>query len=211
MKNKNPRLSELFKTPKRRTYTLAGITALTVGIFVFFTLRPTFVKIAELNKEISDKREFLEEIDVKLDAINFLISERRSVTSELTCFAESFPEEKKTGFIVANLSEIAEIKNVDLMNVEIDDDIDETELTNLDELGSAVAVKVNINVEGSLSDLEKYIEHLENFPRILDIDLISYSKVDLSRFEGDLANYKPIRCNISVYMYHWSEEVEEES
>ncbi|MFC1780403.1 type 4a pilus biogenesis protein PilO [Patescibacteria group bacterium] len=211
MKDQNPRLSELFKTPKRKTYTLAGITALTVGIFVFLTLRPTFVKIAELNREINDKSEFLEKIDDKLEAINSLISDKQSVTSELTYFAKDFPEEKKTGFIVANLSEIAEEKSVDLMNVEIDDDIDETELTNLDEISDVVVVEVNISIEGSLSDIEKYIEHLENFPRILDVNLVNYSKVDLSRFEGDLSNYKPIRCSVSMYMYHWSEEVEEES
>jgi len=46
MRIDNPQLRSLLKTPERKTYTIAGITAITIGIFIFFSLKPTLEKIA---------------------------------------------------------------------------------------------------------------------------------------------------------------------
>ena len=210
MKLQSPQLAELFKTSKRKTYKTAGITAVLVGVFVFFGLRPAFKQIANLNKEIADKQEFLAKIDSKLETVNYLITQERSVENELTYFEEDFPTEEKSGFLVANLAAIAAEYNVDLTSVEFNEEIEELDLE-VDDLESISAVGVNIILEGELFNLEQYIPYLETFSRIFDIRSISYSATDITRFRGELSDFSPIQCNVSMYVYYWAGQEGEES
>ena len=125
MKKQSLQLKELFKTPQRKTYTMVGITALTVGLFIFLTIRPTFIKIADLNKEIKDKEIFLNKIEKKLENVNYLISKKESSTEELDIFLRDFPEEVKGGFIVANIAAIADKHEIVVQRIEFSEEVDE--------------------------------------------------------------------------------------
>lgn len=211
MKGLNPQLKELFKTPKRKTYSLVGGTTMVVGILILFSLRPTFVKIADLNREIKDKQEFLDKLDKKLETINYLISQKQTVASELAYFEEDFPSEPKDGFLVANLAAIADKFNLDLMSVEFSEEEKVEEI--MPELENTENIRVNsldVRLEGSISDIQSYADYLETFPRIFDIQSISYSKAELSKYEGDLSAFKPILCNIKVNVFYWTESELEE-
>ncbi|MBU0976251.1 MAG: hypothetical protein ABIE03_07525 [Patescibacteria group bacterium] len=204
MQISNPSLTELFKTPKRKTYTLAGITALTVGVFVFFALKPTFVKIADLNAEIKDKKEFLAKIDDKLTTVNDLIQQKQSVSQELVYFDKALPEDKKSGFLVANLAEIAESYDVLLVSVESKDVESEKQVSMQIERPQGVLIEnVNVSLEGEMSSIEKYLKHLETFPRIFDVINIGYRKNDPSALSENSAKYYPYVANISLYVFHW--------
>ena len=211
LKIQNPQLRDLFKTPKRKTYTLAGVTALTVGIFIFLSLRPTFIKIAHLNREIKDKQEFLNQLDDKLEDINYLISQKSSVAQELNYFHEDFPTEEKSGFLVANFAAIADKFSIDLISVEFEEVDSEDLQFDMENIESIGVVQGNVRLEGNLADIESYVDHLESFPRILDVQSIVYSQNVLSEFEGDLEDFMPIQCSISINIFHWTEvgEIEE--
>ena len=208
MRIQNPQLRELFKTPQRKTYTTLVLTLVTVGVLIFFTIRPTFIKIAELRKELKDKKTFLERIDKKQRNLNYLIDEKASFTNELDIFSKNLPEEIKGGFIVANLSEIANLQNVDLLSIEFSEEIEEEEEIVFDYASNIKKVDIKINLAGSYNDLENYIEFLERFPRIFDIRHIRYSNEDLLDYEGDLDDYKPINCSVDMYTFYWINEIE---
>lgn len=209
MKLQNPRLKELFKTPKRKTYTLVGATVLTVGIFVLFSLRPTFVKIADLNREIKDKQEFLDKLEDKLEAINYLISQKRSVEQELSYFEEDFPSEEKSGFVVANLAAIAEKFDLRLISVEFEEDeIDSEENLDIGNAEDVGIMQVDARLEGNTSGMEDYIEYLESFPRIFDVKSISYANADLSSFEGELEEFSPVECSTRMYLFYWNKSAD---
>ncbi len=210
MKIQNPQLRELFKTPKRKTYTLGGITALTVGIFIAFTIRPTFIKIADLNKEIKDKEEFLEKIENKLETVNFLISQKQSVSEDLSYFEEDLPTEEKGGFIVANLAAMAEDNNLTLVNVEFDEDLSSDFELDIENNESLTVIQVDMHLEGDAAGMENFVEDLESFPRIFDIRSINYSKLDISEYKDDLKRYKPLEFDISIYIFTWTEGQEED-
>lgn len=206
MKIQNPRLNELFKTPKRKTYTLVGISTLLVGAFILLSLRPTFIKINDIRREIKDKEIFLERLDSKLEKMNYLINQRQSVIEELAYFEEDFPIDIKGGFIVANLAAIASEVDVDLMSVEFEE-VDDEEISFDTEGGEyVIPLVIKLSIEGNRQNIEDYTEYLEAFPRIFDIKSLSYSQADFSRFEGELEDYKPFRCGIEIYAYYWGGE-----
>lgn len=202
MRLQNPRLSELFKTPQRKTYTLTAITAFMVGVFLLFAIRPTFLKIAELNSEIKQKEELLAKIEKKLEILNYLIREKQSVDTELEAFDKSFPVEEKTGFIVANLARVAEKYNIDLMSVEFEKPTQEI-LLDVENVESVNVLVVRVSIEGSLNDVQGYISYFEFFPRIFDIQTISYSKQDITKYSEQLDQYREIVCAIDLYIYNW--------
>jgi Tfp pilus assembly protein PilO len=203
MERQNPLLRELFKSPERKTYSLAGITALIVGVFALFVLRPTLLKVVSLNREIKDKKAFLSKIEDKRKTLNNLIAEKQPLSEEIAFFEEDFPTETKGGFLVANMSAIAQKFNLDLMNIEfktneVDSTQTETELPqNVD------YVQVDMTVEGDTNGIESFTEYLEGFPRILDIRSVNYSSIDLSEFREDVQQYKPLSGNIQLYVYMW--------
>ncbi|MBN2016510.1 hypothetical protein JW766_06810 [Candidatus Dojkabacteria bacterium] len=213
MKAQNPRLAELFKTPQRKTYTLVGITTITVGLFIFATLRPTFIKIADLNKEIKDQEKFLAKIDKKLETVNYLINQKNLSQKELVYFDEDFPTEGKGGFLVANLAALADNNDVALMSVEFKE-VDEQEIVEITESESINILEVNMSIYGTLDNLEEYVEDLEIFPRIFDIRSVSYSRTELSRSMQSQGNYqeefRPIECGVTMYVFNWGGESEAE-
>lgn len=213
MRQQNPSIREIFKKPKRKTYTLAGITALVVGFLIFFALRPTFIRISEMNKEIEDKKIFLEEIDSKLVTINDLIRQKQSIEKELVYFNEDFPIEKKSGFVVANFAEIASQFNILLTSVDFEEDLDREEGAEPDvEYPDFVkTVRVYLTFEGNVSDFEKYVEYLESFPRIFDIKILDYNNSELEEYEGAIGEVPPFKGNISMFIYYWNKEYDKDS
>jgi Tfp pilus assembly protein PilO len=205
MRIQNPRLSELFKTPQRKTYTMTVITAVTVGVFLLFAIRPTFLRIAQLNREIDEKETFLSQIEQKMEILNSLIRDKQSVSVELETFELSLPLEEKTGFMVANLAEIAKKYNVDLMSIEFERPEGDLQLVveNAEWINST---QVKVNVEGGPSSIQGFVEYLETFPRIIDVDTISYSRMDITDYSQNLDEYREMSCSINFYMYNWLSE-----
>ena len=211
MRAQNPSIIEVFKKPKRKTYTLVGVTAIVVGFLIFFALRPTFIKISELNKEIEDKEVFLEKIDNKLTTINELIRQKQSIEKELVYFEEDFPEEKKSGFLVANLAAIADKFNVLLKSVSFDEDLDEKDKANIgiENPDLVRVISVNVTLEGEVPDFEKYIDYIESFPRIFDIRSVSYVSNDITEYSDNLEEFVPNSASITMYVYYWNKAYDE--
>lgn len=208
MKVQNRQLKELFKTPQRKTYTMVGVTAVTVGLFVFLTIRPTFIKIADLNKEIQDKETFLSKIEKKLETLNYLITQKETSSDELDIFLKDFPTEEKGGFIVANIAQVAEQYDNVLKSIEFSDEIDEDYELGITYEENIEIVQVNIVLLGNLDDMEAFIEYIEGFPRMFDIQSIRYSREDINDYEDNIEDYKPIRCSMSIFTYYWTDEEE---
>jgi len=212
MRIDNPQLRSLLKTPERKTYTIAGITAITIGIFIFFSLKPTLEKIAELRGEINEKRNFLESVQSKLVTVNNLITQKQEISQELPFFNSVFPDEKKSGFITANLAEMASRDKVILISVEFDSKT-KPERIFLDEVGivNTTVERVNISIEGEMSDIENYIKDLESFPMIMNIESFSFSKNDLGKYKGDLDLFKTYNCSLTIDYYYLLEFISEEN
>lgn len=203
MQIQNSQLKELFKTPKRKTYTLITITTILIGLSVFFVIRPTFVKISDLNKEIADKREFLTKVEAKLETVNNLIKQKDTIPEELADFERSFVSKEKSGFMIANLAAIANDNDIILKSVEFEDvEVDFEEFDVPEQVG---ITNISIQLEGNYETLENYLKHLESFPRILDVRQITYTGIEIDDFEDDIASYNPVECFISMYLFTWEE------
>jgi len=208
MQTQNPRLKELFETPKRKTYSLLGITAVLLGVSVVVVIRPTFTKIADLNREIKDKQAFLVKIEDKLATVNNLVQQKNELSEELTSFEDTFAPDERSGFIVANLAEIADEYQVVLLSVGFDDE--EVDYEEFDVAEEVKILKIEVLIEGRYKSIENYVKHLEAFPRIIDIRGLTYQSNDIVKFQESLSTFQPVKCAISGYMFYWEDEYFEE-
>ena len=190
MKVQNPQLRALFKTPQRKSYTLIAFTAITVGVFVVFSLRPTFRKVSSLRKEIKDKEEFLEKMNKKLSTLNILIDEKESLSREAAYFDKFFPTEQKEGFLVANLAEIADENNLILKSISFIDEGDIIETKNTTEEVNIYVHGVSMTLEGEKTDVERFTKYLESFPMIFDLYTHNYATEDIENFDGDIKDFR---------------------
>lgn len=196
MKIKNPSLQNLFKNEQNKTYTMVGLTVLTVGVFVFLAIRPSYTKINELREEIKVKEELLQKMKSKRETIQYLVEKKDEISDQLPSFEDAFPQKPEEAFIIANVSSIAQQDSVLLKSIEFNKKTDKDYLNEASEFGT-LFLKVDLSLTGDYVQLEEFIDDLSSFPRIFDIRSISYSKIEAE--EGEVAVGDELSINISFY------------
>ena len=204
MKLVNPKLKNLMLTTERKSYSIMAITAVLVGLFIFFSIRPTFVKIAQIRREITDNEEFLREANAKLNTLTGLIEDSRQVKSEIEFMDKVFTETDKDGFLVANFDSIATQSGVILDSVEF---VDEETLTGQETETLPESTKkrvIRLSISGDNNTIKSFVDYLEGFPLILDIKSVSYSQRDENQAE-DNAEYLayPLVASVEANYYYW--------
>lgn len=173
-------LRDIFKTPRQKSYTIIGLTLVTVTFFFFFAIRPTLAKIGKIQDEIKQLQATEAQVDAKLAKLVELINLRDQNRAEIDAFEKYFPAEKETSLLVANYEEIAKKYDLLLTRVAFSDYQDqEYESINGYE-GNYKAIKTEITVEGEIKDIQKYLIHLEDYPRIMKVSRLSISPVEES-------------------------------
>ena len=205
---------DLFETPQQKTYSLLIATLVVILVFFFFAIRPAYVKIAELNREISDERLLLAQINTKINTLETLSSELARLRQDLPLFYDSFPDKAENGFVVGNLSALADANGLKLSSIEFSDILDTTqlELINTVDLTNVKMVQVRINIDGNIQQIIAYVSSLERFPRIINIQSISYNHNQATETVLNDAQESPFyeySAQLTMFVFYYTEETQE--
>jgi len=107
-------IDRLYQTKKAQTYTGIVLSILAVAFFLFFAIRPTFVTIAGLFKEIKDKRTIAEQLEEKINTLNSAQLEYQRVESSFFLLDQALPVQADVSFLIRQLEALARKDNVDL-------------------------------------------------------------------------------------------------
>jgi hypothetical protein len=193
-------LQEVLKTEQGKTYTVLGITILTVLAMFILAIRPAWVSITNRMSENKTKQQYLKDADEHLAILDSLQTDKENYNTAISYLNTYLPQEPDESFVVRNLTEMAKSLNVQIAYLKIDKAIYPTNenviiLPNAEILGES---KANITIEGDLNSFQKYIQGLENFGKLIDIENISYISM-----EDDAGNFTKWQMNIICYFYFW--------
>jgi len=173
VKFQNLKLQALFKDAQSKTYTLLGVSILLVVLLFLAAIRPTILKIGEIQNQIKDVRNTKNDLDSKLKVLTKLDQQYRDYELIIPVFQDSIPDKVDTAALTANMSEIARLSNLTLQSIQYSTNIFSTGSsittpTDFDTTKIALSLKVN-----NYTDLASFIKQIEKYPRPMHIDKIS--------------------------------------
>lgn len=202
IKKRNPRLQELFKTPERKTYTVAGATLLLTILMVFVVIRPSVSRMLTQIAENNERREVLGDMDQKLTNLENLIGieEQRSLEIE-TLNNEILPDSRREDEFIANLAVGAEDAGLSLLSIGFADDISKLDV---DFPSGVDAYILSVAVQGSREEIESFVNFLERFPRTVNITEFSISRLADDEVQK-VGIENAIRADIQSVVYLWGQ------
>lgn len=161
---------EAFKTPQRKSYTIVGLTIITVAFFIVFAIKPTISKIASIQTNTKALENLEIKIDDKLKTLDHLIAQKDSNKENLVLLDRYFPEDRDTALLVANFEKISERYSLLLTSVNFDVATERVIATQYPNLTNVGVLETKISVEGDLTSIQNFVKHLEEYPRVMYID-----------------------------------------
>lgn len=194
---------EAFKTPQRKSYTIVGLTIITVAFFIVFAIKPTISKIASIQTNTKALQNLEIQIDKKLATLDLLIAQKDSNKDNLVLFDKYFPTEKETSLLVANFEKISERYSLLLTSVSFDEATERVIATQYPTLTNVGVLETKITVEGDLTSIQNFVKHLEEYPRVMHIDGFAiFPVVKGAKSENDKrAGYS---ASITALIFHYN-------
>lgn len=129
---------------------------------VFFIIVPAITSVVEQIKNNEVRREMITNQERKIKKITNLIEIKNSYSQELVLLEESYPTFDDTEFIARNLYDYDESNN-------------EFTITNMKFEKEGSTININLNYETSYEQAFIFLDFIEKFPRILQVESISYT------------------------------------
>lgn len=202
IKTRNPRLQDLFSTPQRRTYSVAGITVVLTILMIFVVIRPSISRILTQISENNERKEVLSQMDAKFQNIQKLIQieEDQAEAFELLN-DEIVPDSRREDEFISNLTEGAENLGVEVLSIGVAED---NEFKTRDLPDNVETYILTITIQSDSIGGEKFIRLIEDFPRPINIIEVSMQKVgdEALRF---VSPGKNLKLNIKAVVYFWGD------
>jgi len=173
IKLQNLKLQALFKDAQSKTYTLLGVSILLVVLLFLAAIRPTVLKIGEIQNQIKDVRNTKNDLDSKLKVLTKLDQQYRDYELIIPVFQDSIPSKVDTAALTANVSEMARINNLTLLSIQYSNNTlssGSSITTPPDFESTKIGLSLKVN---NYTDLASFIKQVEKYPRPMHIDKIS--------------------------------------
>lgn len=186
-----------FDSVQNKSFGLLFLTIIIVMIFILAAIRPSLIKITEIQKEVNDNTIYNEQLKTKIANLNALqaIISPQEVQDKLAVFENVLPTESKVHELLVNVSEFAAANSLVVSNVAVD------ETTKLVESESEInpdlqKFKLVYSLKGDPSNFVTFIDKISKYPRAIQIANIGMSKDSEGKyiFRFDMtAYYLPVK------------------
>lgn len=189
---------EALNTTKGKTFTTALISILIVALLIFFAISPALSSITtqlEKNKKLSER---IATMDQKIQDLNSLSSKEVQLESDLQTFESYFGEDKHQDVIFDELKAITADAGMSFISVNFSDSdpnaiskYKEADLNN-----KLQSQDVKLVVTGRLESLVDLVESIEKSKRILDVETMSVSKLEVN-------NDEEVQVDFLIKSFYW--------
>lgn len=172
-----PRLQE----EKARAYTTLVFTLIAITIFGFFAINPTFGTIADLSKQLSDNQFVDQQLTVKIANLTKLQQQYGQLQSTLPVILTAVPTTPTMPYFIGQIQELAARAHIDLVRIQTFPlDIPVGDITST----QFYSYVFGIDIQGNQDNINNFIYSLNTFNRLLTIDGISVTQVNLNNVEA---------------------------
>lgn len=190
-------LLDFYRQPVARVSLELILSILAVVFFAIFAIRPTLLTMADLVKEIADKRELDKQMDLKIASLSTAEEQYQKYETQFYLLDQSIPRQFD---LVRSLKIIEKLAGEDQLVLErislsaIPDPISETVALAGTGQFQRDFLLVNLDVTGDYLMIKRLVEKLINLRQLMIVDQVSFDK------ETDSSNLSVrIRVNLPYY------------
>jgi len=201
-------LTPLLKTPAVKAYTMLILSFMTMSLFGFFAIRPTFKTIVGLNKEIIDARKTDKALQEKINQLSDAQQEFTKIQADLPVVLAALPPNSEFQSLLKQIESAAnqngatvsgiQFQDVTLLGTSPKQSALETTATSSSLLSD---VPFRISFSGTYKNLSDLINKIGRLERVIGIDSINITSNAV--LEGNLT------ISISAKAYVYSEKYEQ--
>ena len=169
-----PRLEE----KRFHSFTTIIFSLFTFSFFGIFAIAPTLSTITDLKKQISDSEFVNQQLQQKIANLTQLQVQYKNLQPDLPIVYGAIPQDPQVTQLVGELQSVAKNTNVTLTNIQ-------TLPVDISAKSSASynSFTFTIDVAGTYSQVQAFLQLLTNFNRIVTIDALALTK-PLSQSDG---------------------------
>ena len=173
-------LMDFYQKPVARVSIELILSVIVVIFFALFAIRPTLITMADLVKEIADKKEINKQLDLKLASLASAQEQYDLYQPQFYLLDEAIPRQLD---LVKSLKKIEKLAGegefaIDQMSIQKVPVTVETELLSGD-FGDYQRefLSINVGVIGSYIDIREFIEKIMNLRQVVVVDQVLIEKM----------------------------------
>ncbi len=173
-------ISQLFDTSQKKTFGLLALTAFITLLFFLLAIRPTLLKISEVQNEIIVNSAYQNKLQTKINTLRTLSDKLNNSQQDLDFFTKALSKDNIEQEVIANISEIVKNNNYDLLSVTTQTDKVTNTTNQVKVLGNKRFI---IQFKSTNGNLQKLMEDIENYPRLLSIQKLTITNEQTYQIE----------------------------
>lgn len=190
--NYTTQIVKFLESTRNKTYTIVGLTFISLILFGAFAIRPTIATIFKLQNKIESGRAIEKKMQTKIDTLNELQQQMYQYERKIDLLKETLSDKPKIDTIIASVQLIAE--EYDLEVTSITPSSTKSSSRNEESLYEGISSQsMAVKLLGDRTNLHKFIEHFEKLPRIVHVESVGYNKQ---------ANQDEDVLNIILYFFY---------
>lgn len=170
-------LSDFYQRPVAKVSLELFLSIGAVLFFAIFAVRPTLLTMAELVKEIEDKRALDQKLQQKIAALSTAQSTYLSLQERLLVLDQAIPNSPQFIRSLKLLEKAASEQQLIISNLTVNEIPIEKMADPGDDL-TRVTIPVSVTVTGDYNSIRAFIEEVLNLRRTFIIDTVVFSKND---------------------------------
>lgn len=164
------------KSVQSKTYTFALFTIAVVAILLLGAIRPTLGKIAQIRKEIEQKRIINEQLTNKTNSLASLTNEYYARSDDMKTLALVYPSQGNFSLVLSNIESLANQYGYVLEGINFGA---------ADKVALSTKVlkpwAMKITIRGNKANLINFIKEIEGMPMYPVVNKVSYSTNNRNR------------------------------
>lgn len=193
MKNQNVSLKKLISTQnydiirekmkdkKTQSVTMAILSLLTLSLFGFFAISPTLSTIAQLNRQLDDKKDIDRKLNQKIQNISSLQQQYATIQADLPLINAALPQRPEASYLLGQLDAIAKNFNITISQIQVSS-------VSLSKPKSTKTIEFpfSISASGTKENMSSFIQEISFFDRIVVLDQIAISQDETLDQDGKI-------------------------
>lgn len=179
---------------KKAEMIFTGLTFIVAVLLIVFAISPTITTVTDINKEIKEKEEITQALELKIKALNELDNQYNENKETFKDISLIFPTSQNFSLFLANIDAIVTRNNFILTSIGFSEYKETTKDEDSLSISSLTPFSVRLSVKGSRMNLISFLKDLESLPMYPVVESINYSSdVDEEGFTD---------FSVSLRVYH---------
>lgn len=175
---------------KKKGYVFTGVTVFVSILLIIFAVRPTIVKITQINASIKEENRLNTALTAKIDTLSALDKQYEAMGSQLDDLELIYPANGNFSLLLANIESVLSRNSFSLVGVDFDKYSDKNVTFTPKVL---VPWTMQVVAKGSTSNIVNLLKSLEALPMYPVIESFSYSD------QKDTSGLTSFSINMRIY------------